>query len=666
MKQKIRDIFAKYKKFPSSNQWRQFFHSCSKKEKITFAIFLSLFIISAIYLGLNFYLKNTVIEPAIGGTLWEGVVGQPRFINPVYLSDNDIDRDLVQLLFSGLMKYNGKGHIVPDLAKDYEVKDNGKIYEVELKKAKWQDGKPITADDVLFTVNLIQNPQAHSPIQIKWLGVQCEKINDLRVRFKLKFPYRGFLETLTLKIIPKHIFQDLLPKNLPWQLISKDYLVGSGPFYVKEINQEKSGYIKSMILLRNKYYYSKKPFISKICFRFYKNSEEAFRDEKMGKIDGLLLTNIKKISSNKFNSYRLSLPRYFALFFNQKQSKLLSQKEIRKAIKYAINKKEILDKVFNGQGQIVNSPILPNFYHFQQPQEKYEYQVQKARKILRDLGFKNATTGAPRLKTIIKPPPFSFKRALKLGSKGKDVENLQRCLAKYPSLYPEGKITGYFGRKTKAAVIRFQEKYRTDILSPLGLKRGTGKVGGKTIKKLIEVCFPPSKETQPLTLTITTCNKWPLKEIAQVVKEQLEKVGFKITLQEKTIFSLENDVIKPRHYEALLFGEVLGAIPDPFAFWHSTQKDDPGLNITQYQNSKADQLLKEARETLDPQKAKLDLEKFQNILIEDIPAVFLVRSDIIYCLSKKIHGFDIKNVVEPSQRFSNIENLYIKTHRVWI
>jgi len=183
-----------------------------------------------------------------------------------------------------------------------------------------------------------------------------------------------------------------------------------------------------------------------------------------------------------------------------------------------------------------------------------------------------------------------FCLGIKLGDQGEDVRKLQECLKKDPTVYPEGKVTGYFGSKTKAAVVRFQEKYKKEILSPLGLKKGTGKVGGNTREKLNKICFPSSKETTPLSLTIVTCNKWPLKEIANIVKSQLEKVGFKITIEEKAISSLENDVIKPRNYEVLLFGEVLGAIPDPFSFWHSTQKENPGLNITGYQNTQADKL----------------------------------------------------------------------------
>ena len=85
-------------------------------------------------------------------------VGQPSFINPIYSGISDIDQDLVELIFSGLLKYDENAKIVPDLAESYEIKDNGKIYEVYLKKNLfWSDGKPLTADDVIFTIKTIQN-----------------------------------------------------------------------------------------------------------------------------------------------------------------------------------------------------------------------------------------------------------------------------------------------------------------------------------------------------------------------------------------------------------------------------------------------------------------------------------------------------------------------------
>ena len=119
--------------WPTLAQWRKLPEVLSKNEKRALFLFLILAFWSPIFLSLNFYFQNTEIRPAIGGVYVEGVVGQPRFINPIYAPLNDVDRDLVEILFSGLMKYDKEGKIVKDLANDFEIKEEGKVYEFSLK-----------------------------------------------------------------------------------------------------------------------------------------------------------------------------------------------------------------------------------------------------------------------------------------------------------------------------------------------------------------------------------------------------------------------------------------------------------------------------------------------------------------------------------------------------
>ena len=109
----------------------------------------------------------------------------------------------------------------------------------------------------------------------------------------------------------------------------------------------------------------------------------------------------------------------------------------------------------------------------------------------------------------------------------------------------------------------------------------------------------------------------------------------------------------------------MGKIPDPFPFWHSVQTQDPGLNLTSYENEEVDELLEEARQTLDEEKRKEKLEEFQDILIEDAPCVFLYNPDYIYLASKKIKGINEQIITDPSKRLSNIQNWYIETKRAW-
>jgi len=662
-------------------KWGQFLNCFKKFQKPCYFIVLGIIIILT-SIGIFLYIQNTEIVPGDGGNFKEGILGQPRFINPVYLSNNDADRDLVELLFSGLMKYNEKGEIVNDLAESLEIKEDGKLYEIKLKEnIFWHDGEKITSDDVVFTINVLQNPEYKSPQAIRWLGINIEKITDNIVQFRLKTAYSGFLESLTEKIVPKHIFEDISPKELPWYFSSREYiqkdLIGSGPFKFKKINQDNStGYIKSITLEKNKNYFAKKPFLSEISFEFFSEENDLLKNLSRGNIDGYLISSsdgIENINEDKFNVFSLSLPRYFSVFFNQDppedKSDILTSKNVREALNYAVDKQQILKETISDKGKIINSPILPDFYGFNSPSEVYNFDKEKAEEILENEGFKYIDDTGIRKKSISQKSTFSFNKNLAYKDTNSDVTELQKCLADPkvggPDVYPSGKVTGYFGNETKQAVILFQEKYKEDVLAPYGLEKGTGSVRTSTRKKLNELCFPNIEETVTLEFSLITIDKELFTNISEILKQNWKDIGVNVEIKFESISTLETDIIKPRNFEALLFGEVLSFLPDPFPFWHSSQKESPGLNLINYENKEADKLLEQARASLDNQKRQEKLEAFQEILIEDNPCIFLLRPDLIYFTSQKINGQQVEKIIEPSKRFTNVENWYIKTKRTW-
>jgi len=648
--------------WPSKNQWRQFFRILTKEEKISFFVLLSFFFTSFLFLSVDFYFKKTKLAPAEGGGYIEGVVGSPRWIQPIYAPLSDIDRDLTELIFSGLVKY-GENGLEPDLAKDYKILEDGKIYEFYLRENLfWQDGNPLTVDDVIFTIETIQNPEIKSPLRGSWLGVEVEKISDKALRFKLKNESSIFLENCTLKIIPKHIWENISPQNFPLSPLNLNP-IGSGPYKLKKISQDKEGKIISLKLVRNPFYFGKKPHLSEIIFKFFDSQEKLIEAFKLAEIKGFSLTSPTDLANltNLSNLYHFSLPRYFAIFFNLKNSKVLLEKEVRLALNYGVNKSQILDKILQGYGKIVQSPILPDIFGFKEPQIIYQFDIGKAKEILEKAGYSMGESGF-REKIIKKELAFQFKSNLSLGSRGKEVEELQKCLAKDSQIYPEGEVTGYFGQKTKEATIKFQEKYSQDILKPYNLEKGTGEIGGKTREKLNEICFEKPEEKIPLKFSLTTVNQPILVEVAEILKNQWKELGVEVEIKTSDISAFERDILRKRDFETLLFGEVLGLLPDPFPFWHSSQKGELGLNLANYENKKVDEILEEARKSFD---RKEKLEEFQNLLIEDTPAIFLYNPDYLYFVSKEIKGIKEGIIVDPSKRFTNIENWYIKTRRVF-
>lgn len=651
------------KELPSKFQWGSLPRVLNRREKIGLFCLVVVFLGSTLFLALSFYLSRTEVKPIEGGIFREGMVGQPRFINPV-LASSDIDRDLLEIIFAGLMKYDREGKIVPDLALNYQILEGGTVYELMLKEAYWHDGKEVSAEDVVFTIELIQNPELKSPEMINWLGVKVEKISSRQVRFRLQNPYLPFLERLTLKILPSHIFREIPSENFSLAHYNLEP-VGSGPFRFNAIKYTRLGEVESITLSRNEDYFNPPSFLRELTFFFFKNEEELITAAQKKSLEAFIglgpsQPDLPRKSSFALNSF--PSPRYFALFFNPQNSKVLATAEIRKALNYAIDKNEILQKIFSGYGEISSSPVLPELYGFAPASKIYSFDPEQAEALFKEAGYQKSSG---KLVKVFNREIGKLTKNLRQGNRNKEVENLQSCLALFPEIYPEGTISGFFGAQTEKAVIAFQEKYRDQILEPWGFEKGTGIVAETTRQKLNQVCQEAQSQTLPLELQITTVSQPFLLETANLIKEQWGKLGIKGRVEVFEPGAEMREVIQKRDYEILLFGESLGGIPDLFAFWHSSRTKEPGLNLTGFENPKADELLKKARESKSFEEMQGHLEAFQEVFLEESPAILLYRPNYLYWVSQGVKGIGAGMIVTPSQRFAEIRDWYVKTGRVW-
>ena len=154
------------------NTFQKIFQTFSSRERLTANILILVIIASLAGTILGFYFHFTKEIPIPGGEYIEGVVGQPLYVNPVLAGSNDADADLAALVYSGLFKYDPEGKLTADLAENFEISEDKLTYSFHLKKdVKWHDGEPFTADDVLFTIQAIQDPAYKSPLRQSWQGV---------------------------------------------------------------------------------------------------------------------------------------------------------------------------------------------------------------------------------------------------------------------------------------------------------------------------------------------------------------------------------------------------------------------------------------------------------------------------------------------------------------
>ena len=214
--------------------------------------------------------------------------------------------------------------------------------------------------------------------------------------------------------------------------------------------------------------------------------------------------------------------------------------------------------------------------------------------------------------------------------------------------------------------IPYENKISTTTISEIERAKKILEDGGWTANDEGILNKKTKEGTQLLAFSISTTQAPELASVAQKLKESWENVGAEVEIKFfETTNDLENHVIRPRKYDILLFGEIIGRDSDPFAFWHSSQRLDPGLNIASYTYIAVDKALERARATTSTE-ARLEQYKiFQEEIKNDIPAVFIYSPELIYMIGNDIKGLKLDVLNTPSERFLNVHEWFIKTEHVW-
>lgn len=189
--------------------------------------------------------------------------------------------------------------------------------------------------------------------------------------------------------------------------------------------------------------------------------------------------------------------------------------------------------------------------------------------------------------------------------------------------------------------------------------------GGWKFDEEAEIWQKGAKGEQKLSFALATGDSPELTAAGEALIAMWRAAGIQVELHVYPISELSTNIIRPRAYDALLFGEVVGRTLDLFAFWHSSQRNDPGLNLALYTNAKADTLLAEARATTNRKERETLYGSFANIIKEEQPAIFLFAPQLIYVLPEKIQGARFGALVAPGERFLNVHEWYTSTERVW-
>ena len=307
------------------------------------------------------YLAHRVLMPAVGGSYTEGLIGAPRFINPLYSSANDVDQDIVNLVYSGLMKWDPGAGLIPDLAESYTVSDDELVYTFALRtNATWHDGTAVTPRDVIFTFNIIQSTEYASPLASTFKGVSVEQVDDRTVSFVLDEPFAPFLSSLTTGIMPADYWGEIDPATI--RLADRNLKpIGSGPYMFEELETDRKGAIQTYTIERYPKYYDEPANISTITFKFYDDVEEALQALDDKHVEGIAFAPKESLDDiDQGEVLTPSLPQITALFFNLDKP-VVDNVDMRTALGAAINKDSIIETTLQGQASVIHTPILDSY-----------------------------------------------------------------------------------------------------------------------------------------------------------------------------------------------------------------------------------------------------------------------------------------------------------------
>lgn len=498
---------------------------------------------------------------AAGGLYVEGTVGPLNTLNPIYAMNN-ADASVSRLVFSSLYDYDATGTLRQDVATGMS-QEGGRVYTVTMRDdVRWHDGEKLTAQDVVYTLSVIKDPSARSPLRVNWVDVDVKATSDYTLVFTLPAAYAPFPHALTFSILPQHILKDVAPSALRESTFSQEP-VGSGPFVFRRLQSADAiSKHQTVLLVANQEYYRGAPKLSRFELEVFDDEIKLLAALKAGELSGaddISPTSVGQVSS-RYDISPTALSSGVYLIFNLNNS-ILSDKAVRKAIQLGTDT-TALRKGVGGGVLALDLPFLPS-------------QVNNV-----DL---------PKAPTV-------------------DV--------------------------TKAI----------EALDAAGWK-----LSGST----------RVKDGKTLSITLTTSKKSEYDKVAQLVKAQWQKLGIEVKIHSVDASSASSvfiqDTLQGRNFDVLLYELAIGADPDVYAYWHSSQTGQTGYNFAGYSNAITDASLASARSRLDPALRAAKYKTFAERWLEDAPAIALYQSVDDYVSNKNVQAIvPSERLITAADRYSNV------------
>ncbi|MDG1950787.1 MAG: peptide ABC transporter substrate-binding protein [bacterium] len=585
--------------FPSWRQWKQLPKVLNGAEKRTISALASIAVIAGLILGGTYVATHRVVIPAVGGEYTEGLIGEPQFINPLYASSSDVDQDLERLIYSGLLKWSPEDGYVPDLAESIEVNDDATVYTFTIREG----AKFHNGDDVLARDVIFTINAIQNP------AYRSPLIDNFHSATIVQEDDRtiSFILEESTPDFRQHLCVGILPANLWADVLPQNAAltalniqpIGSGPYQFAEYTKDQKGSIRNYTLERNPDFYAETALIETLTFKFY--------------------------------------PDAFAL------AEALENKNVEGASVVTYEHRETVEENKNV------SLVQPRM-----PQEVVLYMNDELNPVLSDLVIRSAIAQTIDKQSIVD----------NVYQEGADVIEgmlLSGMIGYHDELESAHNPEQAASDLDEAGYTLIEGSTQRQIKSSLQEELTEEEEEDET--ETAETAEEVTPEVQAVIFTLTTADTSEMRLVAGEIKDDLEAIGIAVELNFVSQAFLPGEVIEPRNFELLLLPLILEANPDPYLFWHSSQGNGVGLNIVNYENDDVDTLLEDAQTQTDIEARATAYKQAQELIAEDLPAIFLYQPRYNYAVASKITMDEIQQIMIPSDRFAHITSWYIKTKK---
>lgn len=478
---------------------------------------------------------------AYGGRLIMGTIGEPSNLIPPLSSDAP-SGEVNNLLYIGLLEYDKDFNIVLKAAESWEVLDEGRHMRFKLRDGLvWQDGAPLTADDVTFTYELMINPDTPTAYAADYLNVkEYRQTGPLTFEVWYEAPFARAAITWMHAILPRHILEN---ENIVTTAYARNP-VGAGPFRLKSWE---SG--SRITLEANDLYFEGRPYLDEIIYRIIPDLTTMFLEARVGNIDYLGLTPDQYLFQTNtpdweknWNKYRYLALGYTYLGFNL-QNPMFADVRVRQALSYAVNREAIITGALFGQGEPTIGPFQPGSWVYNDAIQPYEYNLAKSRAMLAEAGWTPGPGGILQKDGA----PFAF------------------------------------------------------------------------------------------TILVNQGNEQRVK-VATIIQALFKDIGVKVNIRTVEWAAFLKEFVHKGNYEALILSWNILPDPDIFDVWHSSAISENGLNFVHFNNPESDELLEKARATADQAQRKIYYDRFQEILHQEQPYLFLFVPYALPAVQVKFQG----------------------------